>query len=218
MNDGTENRFTVELATQIHKALDQVEQQPGPSALITTGHGRFFSNGIPLDQSIRNAPIELTLQLYALLSRLLTFPVPTIACVNGHAYGAGAMLVLAHDYSVMNATHGWIGYPLLKIGLVLPIPLVELANTKLKQPRLVRDLFLQAKRLTGTEAHALGFVDDAAPPHDLMATAMRQAASVAPFGLDRAVYGGLKLNMYANAVRLLGVEGSSHPLDFKASL
>ncbi len=32
----------------------------------------------------------------------MVFPVPTIACVTGHAFAAGCMLALSHDYRVKN--------------------------------------------------------------------------------------------------------------------
>jgi hypothetical protein len=46
------------------------------------------------------------------------------------------MLALAHDYRVMNADRGWIYYPLIHIGLVLPDPLIELLKTKVQKPRM----------------------------------------------------------------------------------
>jgi enoyl-CoA hydratase/carnithine racemase len=46
LNDGADNRVTVDFARRMHEALDEVEQSKGPAALVTIGAGRFFSNGI----------------------------------------------------------------------------------------------------------------------------------------------------------------------------
>ena len=54
--------------------------------MITTGEGKFYSNGLDLDL-LRNAPIDevkTTLKGFSeLLLRLLTLPFPTIAALNG---------------------------------------------------------------------------------------------------------------------------------------
>ena len=44
-----ENRFNRESMDALHGALDQVEQVEGPVALVTTGEGKFYSNGLDLD-------------------------------------------------------------------------------------------------------------------------------------------------------------------------
>ena len=56
-------------------------------ALITTGVGKFYSNGIDLDWLAQITPSEqqvfFTEQFNRLFVRLLTFPVLTIAAING---------------------------------------------------------------------------------------------------------------------------------------
>ena len=42
---------------------------------------------------------------------MLIFPVPTIAALNGHAFAAGMMLALAHDYRVMRDDRGFLCLP-----------------------------------------------------------------------------------------------------------
>jgi len=38
------------------------------------------------------------LELIRLYGRMLAFPVPCIAMINGHAYAGGCMLSFSHDY------------------------------------------------------------------------------------------------------------------------
>ena len=47
----------------------------------------------------------------ATLARVLVFPVPTVAAINGHAFGIGALLALAHDQRVQNSERGWFCLP-----------------------------------------------------------------------------------------------------------
>ena len=40
------NRFNSPLLTELNAALDEVERSEQPSALVTTGEGKFYSNGL----------------------------------------------------------------------------------------------------------------------------------------------------------------------------
>jgi len=61
--------------------------------LITTAEGKFFSNGLDLqwlsqmDKASSNHFIMV--QFDEMLGRLLTFPLPTIAAINGQSHSQG---------------------------------------------------------------------------------------------------------------------------------
>src|SRR5262245_1335103 len=97
-----ENRFSPEFLDEINSYLDEVVGG-GAHGLVTTGGGKFYSNGLDLewlaahgDQAQRYVN-----QVQGMLARVLTLPIPTAAAVVGHAFGAGAMLALAHDFRAM---------------------------------------------------------------------------------------------------------------------
>ncbi|MGL5442107.1 MAG: enoyl-CoA hydratase/isomerase family protein, partial [[Mycobacterium] stephanolepidis] len=95
-----ENRFTTANIEQINALLDEVLADETPSALVVTGSGKFFSNGLDVDFLGAN-PDKLSwyiTEVQKILARFLVFPTPTVAAVNGHAFGAGAMVALACDY------------------------------------------------------------------------------------------------------------------------
>ena len=46
---GGENRFSLEWLGEVNAALDRVQAADGPVALVTTGEGKFYSNGMDLD-------------------------------------------------------------------------------------------------------------------------------------------------------------------------
>ncbi|XP_067652520.1 uncharacterized protein [Haliotis asinina] len=98
-----ENRIDRTFVEAFNKALDAVERNPGCWALITTAEGKFYSNGLNLDflKSKETAFGELC-------RRLLTFPVVTVAAINGHAFAGGALLALHQDFRVMRTKRGWI--------------------------------------------------------------------------------------------------------------
>ena len=51
--DSGENRFGRLFVRELNQALDEVEACAGPKALVTTGSGKFFSNGLDLEEMQR---------------------------------------------------------------------------------------------------------------------------------------------------------------------
>jgi Delta3-Delta2-enoyl-CoA isomerase len=75
-----ENRFHPERLAAISAALDEVEAAEGAKAVVTTGVGKFYSNGLDLDfMSTHPDDAESVLNdVHALFARVLTFPAPIV--------------------------------------------------------------------------------------------------------------------------------------------
>ncbi|CPZ98079.1 Putative enoyl-coa hydratase/isomerase family [Mycobacteroides abscessus] len=106
-----ENRFSPDWLETVDGLLDDV--LPQAQALVTVGTGKFYSNGLDLDWLMSHGDRTdwYVGRVHALLRRVLTFGLPTVAAINGHAFGAGAMLAVAHDYRVMRSTAGSCASP-----------------------------------------------------------------------------------------------------------
>ena len=109
--DVFENRFKPDGVEAWQAALDEVEAAGSPAALVTTGTGKFYSNGLDLgwllDEGTPEERETYIPSVLGIMSRILTFPTITVAAINGHAFGAGAQLSLAHDYRVMRTGRGY---------------------------------------------------------------------------------------------------------------
>mmetsp|Transcript_8387 Transcript_8387/g.10064 ORF Transcript_8387/g.10064 Transcript_8387/m.10064 type:complete len:162 (+) Transcript_8387:98-583(+) len=107
-----EHRINPTAIEALHQALDCVLESDF-RAVVVTGEGRFFCNGLDLQWIDANPSRgeELQLMTEKLLARLLVFPLPTIAGVNGHMCAAGAMLGLAFDYRIMIDNKNWFFIP-----------------------------------------------------------------------------------------------------------
>ncbi|WP_458685611.1 enoyl-CoA hydratase-related protein [Nocardia tengchongensis] len=197
----TENRFSPEVLNAIDEHLDTVLID-GADALITTAAGKFYSNGLDLDWlSAHGERAEwYVARVQALLARLLTFPVPTAAALPGHAFGAGAMLALAHDYRVMRADRGYFCFPEADIRIPFTRGIAALIQAKLT-PRSAMASMTTGRRFGGPEALAYDLVDATADLDTLTDTA---AALLAPIGAkDQATLGAIKTTMFADAVSAL---------------
>ncbi|WP_406277799.1 enoyl-CoA hydratase-related protein [Embleya sp. NBC_00896] len=201
LGDG-ENRFAPDWMKSVHSLLDTVVDHPGPAALVTTGRGKFFSNGLDLDwlgeHGDRLAPYVADVQV--LLARLLTLPVPTVAAVNGHAFGAGAMLAMAHDFRIMRADRGYFCFPEVDIHIPFSPGMAALIQGKLTPAAAIASM-TTGRRFGGGEARDLALVDDVADESGLIEAATARIRPLA--GKDRTTLGTIKSTMYVTAVTAL---------------
>jgi Delta3-Delta2-enoyl-CoA isomerase len=178
--DAGENRFSPDLLDGIDKALDEVEAAGGPRALVTTGTGKFYSNGLDLDWLGANPDQHspYLARVGRLLARVLTLPMPTVAAVNGHAFAAGGILTLAHDHRVMRADRGYFCLNEVDLGLSFPRPLAALIQARLS-PQVAHEAMVTGRRFGGEDAMAAGIVDRAVPESEVTAAALALAAPLA---------------------------------------
>ena len=206
MDDG-ENRFNAGSVAAIHAALDTVEQTEGPAALVTTGSGKFYSNGLDLDWLFSDAATPGFIgEVYRLLGRVLAFPAYTVAAVNGHAFAGGAMLASAHDALVMRSDRGYWCVPEVDLGLPLAEPLYEVLAARVDR-RALADAMITGRRFTAHEALAVGIVQDVATENAVLGRAIESAR---PFArLDRQVVAVHKQLLYRQALIACGVADGS---------
>ncbi len=175
-----ENRFNLEWLDAVNAALDQVEASAGPCALVTTGEGKFYSNGMDLDwlATVPDRAGDYLRAIYRLLGRMLGLPAITVAAVNGHAFGAGALLATAHDFAVMRGDRGFWCMPEADLGLPLTAEFLSVLTAKLPA-RTVQQAVLTGRRYGGGDALAAGLVHMVAAPDEVLPEALKLAADLA---------------------------------------
>ncbi|CAL5191479.1 unnamed protein product [Lathyrus oleraceus] len=159
-----EHRLNPTLLNSIKSALHRVRQQATTSsALITTAHGKFFSNGYDIDwaQTFLDRITLVDDLLRSVVSDLLSLPMPTIAAVTGHASAAGYILALAHDYVLMRSDRGFLYMSEIDINRVIPAWFVAVVDAKVGDAAARRRIVMQADKVTAKEAVRLGIVDSA---------------------------------------------------------
>lgn len=218
-----ENRWNTTFTREFSKALDTVEATEGPAALVTaSAHTKFFSNGLDLDWVQSDGDHRggdravFGAEFMALMGRIITLPVPTVAAVNGHAFGAGMMCALSHDVRLMREDRGFICANELQIGLTIPAPEVALMRHKIPAGAFHETVML-AKRWTAPAAVAAGFVEAALPLESLHEAAVTRAAELAPLAAHRENYGWQKQTLYGEDAALNQPHGAAHMLKNSAS-
>jgi enoyl-CoA hydratase/carnithine racemase len=198
-----ENRFRPASLDAIEAVLAEVEAQDGPGALVLTGEGKFFSNGLDLDWMGTAPPggaEEVVARVHALLARVLAFPTVTVAAVNGHAFAAGAMLALACDARVMRADRGFVCLPEVDIGIPFTPGMTALLRARMT-PAVATEAMVFGRRYGGHDALAAGLVDAVADEPQVVAAALERAAPLA--GKARATVQAIKRGLHADALAAL---------------
>jgi enoyl-CoA hydratase/carnithine racemase len=206
-NDG-ENRFRDDSLRAWNAALDEVDAAGGPKALVTTGCGKFFSNGLDLDWALREARErvpEFLLAVLAVLGRVLTLACPTVAAANGHAFGAGGQLLVAHDLRVMRSDRGFFCMPEIDLRAPLHGGMTALLRARLPAQTL-HEMIVTGRRYGGEEARAAGIVEHAVAEAEVLPRALALAGALAPKA--HPVMRRLKSDLYAQVLTALRVRES----------
>jgi Delta3-Delta2-enoyl-CoA isomerase len=200
MRDG-ENRFNAGSVAAINEALDQVGPAAGPCALVTTGEGKFYSNGLDLDwlAAAGQDAVGFLGDVHRLLGRVIGFPAVTVAAVNGHAFAAGAMLATAHDFVIMREDRGYWCLPEADLGLPLTQEMFAVVTAKLPR-RAAHEAIMTGRRYDARQAQAAGIVHWTASENEVLAAAVKLARELA--AKDRAVLAEHKRLLYGEVVRL----------------
>lgn len=200
-----ENRFSPDFLDEINGALDDVlaaSAQGKAQGLVTTAGGKFYSNGLDLDWLMANGERTgwYVGRVQALLARVLTLPIPTAAAVVGHAFGAGAMLAIAHDFRIMRDDRGFFCFPEVDIRIPFTPGMAALIQAKLAPQAQVASM-TTGRRFGGVDAAAVGIVDGTAGDGAVAPAAVELLRPLA--GKDPGTLGAIKTTMFGPAVAAL---------------
>jgi len=158
------NALSPELLLMIHKTLEEWGLSDEVRVVVFTGgSGKAFSSGydiaaIPTEMNPELAELMKTHNpLELALNTVAQFPNPTIAMMNGYAFGAGLNLAMCCDMRIAQSDIS-VGMPPAKLGLVYHpegirqfIEVVGMAKA--------RDIFFTGRTYKDTEALHMGLVD-----------------------------------------------------------
>lgn len=196
-----ENRFSPAFLDDIDDALNQAVSD-GAQGLITTAGGKFYSNGLDLEWLGAHSDRGQWYigRVHKLLARMLTLRLPTAAAVVGHAFGAGAMLAVAHDFRVMRADRGYFCFPEVDIRIPFNPGMAALIQAKLT-PRAAVASMTTGRRFGALDAEQFGIVDAICPEGAVADTALDLVRPLQ--GKDPGILGAIKQTMFDRAVRAL---------------
>lgn len=164
------NAFNAGMIRELILALDAVKENGQVRFLILRGRGRHFSAGADLawmQESARldyNANLDDARELAELMYALYHLKVPTLAVVQGAAFGGALGLISCCDMAI-GAIDAQFSLSEVRIGLAPAVisPFVVQAIGE----RAARRYALTAERFTGERARELGLLAECYPAEEL---------------------------------------------------
>ena len=179
------NAFDDALIAETTAALESLANDAGIRALVLTGAGATFSAGADLNWMRRMAQAgadenrEDALRLAKLLRLLQFFPKPTLARVNGSAYGGGVGLIACCDIAI-GVEGAKFALSEVKLGLV-PATIAPYVAQAIGT-RHARRLFVSAEIFDATEAARIGLLHQCVSADQLEEAVDRQLHFLAKGG------------------------------------
>jgi enoyl-CoA hydratase len=193
MDDGKVNVFSFAMLEALHAAFAEVETES--TVVVLEGRPGCFSAGFDLGvlRSGTHDEVVALLRLGATLAeRILSFPSPVVAACTGHAYPAGAFLLLAADVRVGAEGPFSLGLNEVRIGLTLPWFAVALARHRLS-PAAFDRATVTGTLLTPAEARQAGLLDQVVAFEEVGPAAAAAAEDLR--SIDRAAHAATKLRV-----------------------
>ncbi|KAG0143395.1 hypothetical protein CROQUDRAFT_661291 [Cronartium quercuum f. sp. fusiforme G11] len=210
-----EREFRASRANKLGPAEDtttgwKTPKQPGQYALVTCGNlvnNKFYSNGLDLKQAFADDGFFQHV-LNRMYSKILSFPMPTIAALNGHAFAGGFSLALSHDFRIMkdNEQKGTALMCMneIEFGATVPRGLLALLEAKFPNKNEIQRCLIDAHRYGVKEAFKLGIVDQICPESQLINQALK-FASEKSIRATTGVYDLMKEEIYRDTLEILSL-------------
>lgn len=197
------NCFDYATLVQLEQTVDEIYVNRDIRAVIFTGAGdKAFSAGADLKErkTLNESQVRRNVRkIRDVFNKIEQIPQPTIAAINGYAFGGGFELALACDFRY--AVSG------TKMGLTeVSLAIIPGAGGTQRLPRLIgpskaKELILTARKITSEEAYEYGILNGVTSPEELMnqcealANEMMENAPLAVIQAKYAIQHGLEVDI-----------------------
>ncbi len=209
LNSG-ENRFNPDFLKAYLKVLDEIETETDASILVvTSAHEKIFSNGIDLDwvlPMLQKKEVDISksffYQLCQMLKRTLTYPMLTVAAINGHAFAGGAIWACAFDFRFMRSDRGYFCFPEVDLGVPFLPGMLGIVKKAIPS-QILEEMVYTGIRLTADQCVEHHIVKEACPEDQLMERTMQFAKGL---NKNRRYIKEMRHRMYKDILYAIDVE------------
>lgn len=210
-----ENRYNPTFIEEILRAFDEIEaDQSVSSVILTSNDPKNWSQGIDLPwlTAAYNAKDFQAMRdfLYGLnniFKRILLYPMPVIAAINGHAFGAGSIMTCACDFRFMKADRGFFCFPEVDINIPFLPGMFALLKKAIPYYKMEEAVF-SGKRMGAKELEEHHIIIKACADNEEL---MREALAFArTYTKKRAIFGEIKRRLHKDIIEIMDKEDPAY--------
>jgi enoyl-CoA hydratase len=179
------NALNIEVMASLDAAFGAAASEASLRCLIVTGGGeKAFIAGADIGELAKLTPVEgreHARRGQAVIGRLEQFPFPTIAAINGYAYGGGLELAMACTLRVASENTK-MGLPETSLGILPGYGGTQRLARLVGASRAMELVLTAEKGVTAAEAHRLGLVNRVVPAGQALSGAKELARKIAANG------------------------------------
>lgn len=182
-NPEKRNAVSLDMWDAVGAAFERFETDPDVRVVVVSGAGgKSFVAGADISKFETERGSEEAAKAYAAkvqdkYRRILSFPKPVIAMIDGFCLGGGLNLAIICDIRICSDKSRF-GMPAARLGLGYPFASIK-RLMDLIGPLAARHLMFTGERIDAAEAYRIGFVHKVVPAADLNAHVADYAAGIA---------------------------------------
>ncbi|HWL43734.1 MAG TPA: enoyl-CoA hydratase/isomerase family protein [Ilumatobacter sp.] len=214
MNTNPVNAQNRAFFADVHEAFDRLEADHRDAPVVITGTNARFSAGLDLGEHFplfarhRDEVAAWFADYRATNMRLFTYPRPTVAAVNGHAFAGGLITAAVCDYRIAASGEARFGLNEVPIGIPMPAVYVRMLAYAWGDTAAARTS-LFGETFTADQAFAMGLFHELTEPDALIDRAVAVAEQTPPGCLHAYAF----TKRAAQAATLRDIAELADPLD-----
>jgi len=210
MNKG-ENRHNALFTAGMLKIFDEIlEDKSIYAVVINSSDEKNWSQGIDLgwllskkNEGDLQAIKDFLFSLNELFKKVLLFPMPVIAAINGHAFGNGAIFSCACDFRFMRADRGYFYFPEIDVSIPFMPGMIALLKKSIPLYRL-EEMGFTGKKYTASELENFNIIQKACKDNDdLIKETINFAKS---FKKKRGVFTEMKKRLHKEIISIIDTD------------
>lgn len=186
MNTNKMNAQNEAFFRDLDATFDILEKDYSECSVVLTGQENVFSAGLDFDESFGifgsadKEKIKKWFYRYRATNlRIFTFPRPTIAALNGHAYAGGLITALNCDFRIASDKQNKYNLNEIQIGIPMPAVYLEIiAYATSKSVSARASLFCEV--FDNNKAQELGLIHKVVSSDQLIEQAIKMAGVIQP--------------------------------------